>query len=52
LTHVLVGASLLLMLVSLGFSLLEIRMSSDALNILLADLEDHAGQPIPLLRPA
>lgn len=32
------GASLLLMIMSLGMSLLELRMSTDALNILLSDL--------------
>ena len=32
------GASLLLLISSLGMSLLELRMSTDALNILLSDL--------------
>ena len=32
------GASLLLLIMSLGMSLLELRMSTDALNILLSDL--------------
>ncbi len=32
------GVSLLLLIVSLGMSLLELRMSTDALNILLSDL--------------
>ena len=34
------GFSLSAMLLSLGISISEIRMSSDALNILLADIED------------
>jgi hypothetical protein len=38
--HLIFGVSLACMLVSLGISLKEIRMSSDALNILLADMED------------
>jgi hypothetical protein len=32
------GTSLLLLISSLGMSLLELRMSTDALNILLSDL--------------
>ncbi|QDQ25785.1 DUF2721 domain-containing protein [Chitinimonas arctica] len=45
--HAVFGVSLLFLLVSLGLSISEIRMSSDALNILLADMEEdlarHAG---------
>jgi hypothetical protein len=36
------GVSLACMLASLALSVREIRMSSDALNILLADMEDQA----------
>lgn len=38
------GVSLLLMMASLALSLVELRMSSDALNILLSDLEEKHGQ--------
>ncbi|MFC4161647.1 DUF2721 domain-containing protein [Chitinimonas lacunae] len=38
------GISLALMLLSLGLSLSEIRISSDALNILLADMEEALRQ--------
>ena len=33
------GLSLLLMMISLGLSLIELKMSTEALNILLSDLE-------------
>jgi ABC-type multidrug transport system fused ATPase/permease subunit len=38
------GVSLLLMMASLALSLLELRKSSDALNILLSDLEQQHGR--------
>ncbi|MGL6071769.1 DUF2721 domain-containing protein [Craterilacuibacter sp.] len=38
--HYSFGASLALMLASLGLSLRELNLSSDALNILLSDIED------------
>lgn len=38
--HLVFGVSLALMLMSLALSLSEIRISSDALNILLADMEE------------
>ncbi|PHV12141.1 DUF2721 domain-containing protein [Chitinimonas sp. BJB300] len=38
--HIVFGISLFAMLLSLGVSISEIGMSSDALNILLADIED------------
>lgn len=45
--HAVFGVSLLCLLLSLGLSITEIRMSSDALNILLADMEEdlahHSG---------
>ncbi|GAB3246599.1 DUF2721 domain-containing protein [Chitinimonas naiadis] len=45
--HAVFGISLLCLLVSLALSITEIRMSSDALNILLADMEEdlahHSG---------
>ncbi|BAK75745.1 protein of unknown function [Pseudogulbenkiania sp. NH8B] len=38
------GVSLLLMMASLALSLVELRKSSDALNILLSDLEQQHGR--------
>ncbi|SME99400.1 DUF2721 domain-containing protein [Pseudogulbenkiania subflava] len=38
------GVSLLLMMASLALSLVELRKSSDALNILLSDLEEKHGR--------
>ncbi|CUA81480.1 MULTISPECIES: DUF2721 domain-containing protein [Gulbenkiania] len=45
--HWVFGVSLVMMIASLGLSLVELRMSTDALNILLSDLEaeyDHTVQ--------
>ncbi|QNM97899.1 DUF2721 domain-containing protein [Chitinimonas koreensis] len=42
--HAAFGISLAAMLLSLGLSLSEIRMSSDALNILLADMEEDLAR--------
>lgn len=45
--HWVFGVSLVMMIASLGLSLVELRMSTDALNILLSDLEaeyDHTAQ--------
>jgi hypothetical protein len=47
LAHLMFGVSLACMLLSLALSISEIRMSSDALNILLADME---VQPEPQSR--
>ncbi|WP_269533909.1 DUF2721 domain-containing protein [Chitinimonas sp. BJYL2] len=44
LAHAVFAISLVCMLVSLAISLTEIRMSSDALNILLADIEEDLAK--------
>lgn len=44
LAHYSFGGSLLLMLASLGVSLIELKLSCEALNILLADIE-HTRAP-------
>lgn len=42
--HIVFSISLAAMLISLAISLSEIRMSSDALNILLADMEEDLAR--------